>query len=88
MQNEAIPELYTDDKNRNSLVTLMTFLSQLKAPMKSFIQKRQHLKLPLLNFLVKSLTGRKSQKKKTISPLRGKHFSKESYKIYKFSNKY
>ena len=62
MQNEAIPELYTDEKNRNSLVTLMTFLSQLKASMKSFIQKRQHLKLPLLNFLVKLLTGRKSQK--------------------------
>ena len=62
MQNEAISELYTDDKNRNSLVTLMIFLSQLKASMKSFIQKRQRLKLPLLNFLVKSLTGRKSQK--------------------------
>ena len=62
MQNEAIPELYTDEKNRNSLVTLMTFLSQLKASMKSFIQKRQRLKLPLLNFLVKLLTGRKSQK--------------------------
>ena len=62
MQNEAISELYTDDKNRNSLVTLMIFLSQLKASMKSFIQKRQRLKLPLLNFLVKSLTERKSQK--------------------------
>ena len=62
MQNEAISELYTDEKNRNSLVTLMIFLSQLKASMKSFIQKIQRLKLPLLNFLVKSLTERKSQK--------------------------
>ena len=43
MQNEAISDLYTDDKNQNILVTLMIFLSQLKASTESFIQKRQRL---------------------------------------------
>ena len=48
-------------KNQNIIATLMIFFSQLKTFMKNFMQKRQVLKLPLLNFLVKFLTERKSQ---------------------------
>ena len=48
-------------KNQNILANLMIFLSQLKTFMKNFIEKRQRPKLPLLNFLVKFLTERKSQ---------------------------
>ena len=48
-------------KIQNILAFLMLFLSQLKTFMKNFVQKRQHPKLPLLNFLLKFLTGRKSQ---------------------------
>ena len=39
----------------------MIFLSQLKTFMKNFMQERKVLKLPLMNFLVKFLTERKSQ---------------------------
>ena len=48
-------------KNQNILATLMIFLSQTETFMKNFVQKRQHPKLPLLNFLLKFLTERKSQ---------------------------
>ena len=48
-------------KNQNIRVNLMIFLSQLKASIKNFIQKRECLKLPLRNLLVKILTERKSQ---------------------------
>ena len=48
-------------KNQNILANLMIFVSQLKTFMKNFIEKRQRPKLPLLNFLVKFLTERKSQ---------------------------
>ena len=64
MKNQTICELCTNDKN----------LSQLKAFLKNFIQKKQRPKLPLLNLLVK--------------PLQGQRFPKERYKIYKFSYKY
>ena len=52
MENQTISELLTDDKKSNVLATLMLLQNQLKTFMKNFTQKRQHLKLPLLNFLV------------------------------------
>ena len=47
-------------KNQNILATLMTFLRQQKTFMKNFMPKRQPPKLPLLSFLAKFLTKRKS----------------------------
>ena len=61
MENQTISELLTDDKKSNVLATLMLLQNQLKTFMKNFTQKRQHLKLPLLNFLVESRTEIKSQ---------------------------
>ena len=48
-------------KNQNNLATLMTFLSQLKTFMKSFIEKRQTFKTVIAEPSVKFLTKRKSQ---------------------------
>ena len=70
MQNQTKSELYTDDKKPKHFSNSNGIQSQLKTLMKSFIQKRQRSKLPLLNFLVKFLPERKSQ----ISPLRGNNF--------------
>ena len=45
-QSGAISQLYSDEmiKNKNILVTLIIFLSQLKTLMKSFLQKIQTCK--------------------------------------------
>ena len=67
---------------KNHIATLMIFSNQLKL----LYERDKRTKLPLLNFLVKLLTKRKSQI--NISLMREKHFSRESYKIYQFSNKY
>ena len=61
MENQTISELLTDDKKSNVLATLMLLQNQLKTFMKNFTQKRQQLKLPLLNFLVEFRTEIKSQ---------------------------
>ena len=61
MENQTISELLTDDKKSNVLATLMLLQNQLKTFMKNSTQKRQHLKLPLLNFLVEFRTEIKSQ---------------------------
>ena len=61
MQNRTISELYTDDKKSKCFSNTNDILKLDKNVMKNFIQRRQRLKLPLLNFLVNFLTERKSQ---------------------------
>ena len=60
MQNQKTLIVILMIKKQNILATLMIFLNQLKTFMKNFIPKRQPPKLPLLNFLTKFVTERRS----------------------------
>ena len=59
MQNKTISELYTDDKK--TIYYADDIPKSAKNFYENFCTKRQSPKLPLPNFLAKSLTERKSQ---------------------------
>ena len=87
LENGTISELYTDDKKSKYSSNPNDILKSTKTSMKSFIQKRQTSK-SATGELFNETSNKKKFSSKQFSPLPGKHFSRESYKIYNFSNKY
>ena len=82
MLNQTISELYTDDKNSKYSRNLNNILKSAKSFYKKLYTKETTSKTTTAKHLVKFTTEKIL--KHTISPLRGKQFSRESYKIYKF----
>ena len=63
LENQTISELYSDDKKKNILASVVTRKSA-KGFYKNFYTKRQPQKLPLLNFFIKISNRKKISNEK------------------------
>ena len=87
MQNQTKSELYTDNKKWKYSSNPNDILKSARNYFEKIYIKETTSKSTIAEFFSK-ISNRKKNLQWTILPLRRKHFSKDSNKMYEFSNKY